>query len=172
LRFGENQLYTSLSNFATWKKEQVDTSAFSEWSTVMLVKAISTPSVTIKNDESVKTEVILSEKTEATSVPLIIGCVEISPSDKELISYCKFDLYSDNEVNENNLLETTGWIEHSATDNKSGQGFDTHRFKTIMGNNKTYTIVYSIQTNNGYEQSSEPYTFTVNKTYISSDETI
>lgn len=35
MRFGINPMYTSVDEFATWKQQQIDEGAFSEWSTVM-----------------------------------------------------------------------------------------------------------------------------------------
>ena len=54
MRFGVNAMYNSLSEFATWKQQQIDQDAFSEWSTVMVIKAIDTPEVMIDNDERMK----------------------------------------------------------------------------------------------------------------------
>ena len=45
MRFGLTPMWTSLGEFATWKQEQIESQTFSEWSTVMIIKAISKPEV-------------------------------------------------------------------------------------------------------------------------------
>jgi hypothetical protein len=66
MRFGTSALYNSLSEFATWKKTQVSNETFSEWSTVMLIKAIAKPDVSLKNTENTKQDVTSTTKLEST----------------------------------------------------------------------------------------------------------
>lgn len=163
MRFGTNPKYTSLSNFATWKQQQIDQNAFSEWSTVMVIKAISQPTVYIKNAESIKEDIISTESTEVSLTPLFSGSYEISSVSKEAVDKYKFDLYSGNEVNAQNLLESSSWIQHNGMVN----GIDTYRFKTVLINEQRYTVVYRIITVNGYQQESTPYNFVAMQTYLS-----
>lgn len=159
MRFGVNAMYNSLSEFATWKQQQIDQGAFSEWSTVMVIKAIDTPEVLIKNDEIKREDVISTERTEATLTPLFIGSYSIGANNNELLNKYKFDLY---EVEQEQLLETSGWLQHNGTIND----IDTFRFKTVLTNNEKYTVIYSIITENGYAAQSEPYTFLASRTYL------
>lgn len=159
MRFGVNAMYNSLSEFATWKQQQIDQGAFSEWSTVMVIKAIDTPEVLIENDEIKREDVISTERTEATLTPLFIGSYSIGANNNELLNKYKFDLY---EVEQEQLLETSGWLQHNGTIND----IDTFRFKTVLTNNEKYTVIYSIITENGYATQSEPYTFLASRTYL------
>ena len=159
MRFGVNAMYNSLSEFATWKQQQIDQGAFSEWSTVMVIKAIDTPEVLIENDEIKREDVISTERTEATLTPLFIGSYSIGANNNELLNKYKFDLY---EVEQEQLLETSGWLQHNGTIND----IDTFRFKTVLTNNEKYTVIYSIITENGYAAQSEPYTFLASRTYL------
>lgn len=162
MRFGINPMYTSLSEFATWKQQQIDAGAFSEWSTVMIIKAIDTPIIKIENDEAKREDVISTERIEATLTPLFIGSFNISSASNELLDRYKFDLYEGASKDPNYLLETSGWLQHNGSINNT----DTYRFKTVLTNNKSYTVVYSIITINEYEGESEPYNFSVNRTYL------
>lgn len=155
-------MYTSLSEFATWKQQQIDAGAFSEWSTVMIIKAIDTPIIKIENDEAKREDVISTERIEATLTPLFIGSFNISSASNELLDRYKFDLYEGASKDPNYLLETSGWLQHNGSINNT----DTYRFKTVLTNNKSYTVVYSIITINEYEGESEPYNFSVNRTYL------
>lgn len=159
LRFGINSLYNSISDFATWKQQQINQEAFSEWSTVMIIKAIDTPSIIIANDEAKKDDVIATERTEATLTPLFNGYYH---SEYESLDKYKFDLYAGNEIGNDNLIESSGWVQHNSSQNNE----DLHRFKTVLTNGETYTVVYSILTVNGYEGQSTPYTFLANQTYL------
>ena len=161
MRFGVNPLYNSLSEFATWKQQQIEQGAFSEWSTVMVIKAISDPDVIILNADADRTDVISSERAEITTTPLFTGRYRIPAENKEMVDKYKFDLYYGDDLNE--LLESSGWLQH----NGSVDSNDTHRFKTVLTNDENYTVVYSIITINGYEESSSPYSFVVTRTFLS-----
>lgn len=186
MRFGTTPKYESLSEFATWKQQQIDQQTFSEWSTVMIIKAISDPSIYIKNAESVSSDIISTERTESTLTPEFFGSFSISTISKESVDKYKFDLYEGKEVDITNLLETSGWLQHNGaydvpTVDTLGdtQSLDVYRFKTRLINNNHYTVVYSIQTVNGYQVSTDsatgenrPYTFVASKTYLSALEGI
>lgn len=159
MRFGTNAMYSSLSEFATWKQQQIDQEAFSEWSTVMVIKAISDPSVTILNANSVSGDIISTERMEATLTPLFTGQYSISSESKEMVDKYKFDLFDE----EGDLIESSGWLQH----NGSIDSNDTYRFNTMLTNNSSYTVIYSVITINGYEKSSSEYNFVANRTYLS-----
>lgn len=153
MRFGTEPIFTSVSNFADWKQEQIEKGTFSEWSTVMVVKAISDPEVEILNAESVKQDIIYSEHTEASLTPLFIGKATFSAVNKEVVDQYKFDLYNGETED---LIETSDWLQH----NSSVDGTDSFRFKTLLEQNQQYRVIYTIKSLNGFTKSSSPYDFT------------
>lgn len=168
MRFGTTPKYTSISNFATWKKEQIDKQTFSEWSTVMIIKAISAPTTYIKNAEAVKQDIISTERTEATLTPLFTGACNIAEINKEAVDKFKFDLYNGKEVDTNNLIESSGWLQHNSNINS----IDEFRFKTVLKNNQNYTVTYQIITVNGYADSADPYVFLASRAYYAELENV
>lgn len=160
MRFGLNPMYSSLEDFATWKQQQIDQGAFSEWSTVMVIKAIDRPTVYIKNAEAIIEDVVELEKIESTLTPLFSGGYEISTTSAEAEDTFKFDLYSGRDTTA--LLESSDWQQHNEVVNT----LDEWRFKTVLTNNQYYTVVFTIRTINGYEQSSALYTFLATQSYL------
>lgn len=169
MRFGINPMYKSLSDFATWKQLQIDQSAFSEWSTVMIVKAVNSPSIYIKNSESLSQDIISTEKAEISLTPLFMGYCDFESSNTsfnvklEMVDKYRFCLYDGDIIDSEFLIEDSGWIQH----NESADHLDQHRFKTILTNNKTYSVTYQIVTVNGYAIEANPYTFVVTLSYLS-----
>lgn len=160
MRFGLNPMYSSIEDFATWKQQQIDQGAFSEWSTVMVIKAIDRPTVYIKNAEAITEDVVELEKIESTFTPLFSGGYEISTVSAEAEDTFKFDLYSGRDTT--TLLESSDWQQHNEVVNT----LDEWRFKTVLINNQYYTVVFTIRTINGYEQSSALYTFLATQSYL------
>lgn len=160
MRFGSNAMYTSLENFATWKQQQIDQGAFSEWSTVMVIKAIDRPTVYIKNAEAITEDVVELEQVESTLTPLFSGGYEISTVSAEAEDTFRFDLYSGRDTT--TLIESSNWQQHNEVVNT----LDEWRFKTVLTNNEYYTVVYTIRTVNGYEQASNLYTFLATQSYL------
>lgn len=155
LRFGSTSFPDNLKDFSNWKKKQINNQNFSEWSTVMIIKAIAKPEIYIENTSVTKIEVITRKQTESSLTPLFVGGYTDDVSNEQLDKY-KFDLYSENEEN---LIESSDWVQ--ATSNKNC----SYRFKTILTNNSSYRVYFSIVTRNGYE-SSVYYDFKVIKTYL------
>ena len=163
LRFGLNPIWTE--DFFSWKEEQNKNSAFSEWSTVMVLKAIIPPKVKLSNKEKQShtgIQIIGTENREFDSNPLFEGTY-FSQGD-ETVSHYSFSLYKNNE-----LIEETGWLLHDTVNDiryskedgvTSG---DQHRFKTSLLYNPnapiTYSVVYQIKTFNLYEAASDLYSF-------------
>lgn len=168
MRFGTTPIYTSKSNFAKWKQDQIIAQTFSEWSTVMVIKAISLPEVTIKNAKAVKLDVVSSERTEPTLTPLFIGSCVIGEASREKVDKFKFNLYNGKEIDQLELLETSGWIQHDGVTDS----VDQFRFKYMLTNNEYYTVTYQIITVNGYEAEATPYTFLATRTYYTSLENV
>lgn len=157
--FGSADLWTGdLSSFATWKAAQVEQNGFSDWSTVMVIKAIATPQIKITNNGAATGggDLIIESSidTELTTTPLFQGTFDCpgEPEDKY-----KFDLYN----SEYELLETTGWLQK-----KQVGGIDTHRFKTILEDTKSYIVGYEVITVNGYHSIASNYEFSVNQNFL------
>nr|DAG20658.1 MAG TPA: hypothetical protein [Caudoviricetes sp.] len=68
--------------------------------------------------------------------------VYIDNASQEPLEKYKFDLYD--EFDET-LIESSGWIQGVSGKNCS------HRFKTMLTNNESYKVYFSIITRNGYE---------------------
>ena len=117
---------------------------FSEWSTVMIVKPISYPVLTIRKDEGVSeiTSAFAGTGLVGSLTPTFFGVCDIDIEDKEVEESYKFDLYDGS-----NLLETSGWQFHTPGEE------DKIYFKTLLENQNQYTIIYHIKTNNGYYSS-------------------
>lgn len=163
--FGENPLWTGgLSNFASWKAAQVEENKFSDWSTVMVIKAIAQPKIEITNQGSSMSggDIIIesSVDTELTTTPLFQGNF-VCPGEPE--DKYQFTLYD----NQYNLLETTNWVQKTANG-----GIDSYRFKTILEDTKTYIVSYEVITVNGYHAIAKNYEFTVNENYLTKSEGI
>lgn len=157
LRFGSTSFPSDLSAFAAWKKEQINNQTFSEWSTVMVIKAIAQPEVYIENAGTLRTDVIASKQTEASLTPLFVGDYIDNASEEPLEKY-KFDLYD--EVGKT-LIESSDWIQAVSGKNCS------YRFKTMLTNNESYRVYFSIVTRNGYETRTY-YDFQAIKVYLES----
>lgn len=183
LRFGsDSKLWGETIDFATWKKQQIDMNGFSEWSTVMLIKAIDEPRAMIVNSESGKKDPsTLSKGIESTTTPLFMGQYEITPESNEIEDKYCFELYQNGE-----LLETTGWLQHTNSNDtytnqlydklkdvvdidwlqQTGTTPDEYRFKQVLLNEQSYTVKYKIKTVNGYLVEAAPYDFLVNETTL------
>ena len=158
MRFGENDIYTSINNFAEWKKEQIAQGAFSEWSTVMAIKAIREPSIKILNDSLGRDTIESARMLEPTLTPLIVGSCVFNADDKEAVDKYRFILYDEL----NNKIEDTGWCQH----NVSADGTDQVRFKHMLENAGNYNVYYQIVSINGYEATAKVYEFQARETYL------
>lgn len=157
LRFGSTNFPSDLSAFAAWKKEQINNQTFSEWSTVMVIKAIAQPEVYIENAGTLRTDVIASKQTEASLTPLFVGDYIDNASEEPLEKY-KFDLYDETGKT---LIESSDWIQAVSGKNCS------YRFKTMLTNNESYRVYFSVVTRNGYETRTY-YDFQAIKVYLES----
>lgn len=154
IRFGINDMYSSVSDFAEWKKQQINADAFSEWSNVMVIKAISNPKVEIVNAGELKQDTESKTNIENTTTPLFTGVYSIDENSKEQLDKYMFELFDETDE----LIETSDWLVSADTEY-------SYRFKTILENNKIYMVRFSIATVNGYTKSAD-YRFQVIKTYL------
>lgn len=158
LRFGEassippkGQGPAGSQSFSSWKQEQIENNAFSEWSTVTLVKAIDGVKLSILNSGEEK-ENSTTQYREATLTPEFIGQ---AISDYEIIETYEFNLHDRNMK----LIESSGKQYHIGTEDK-------YRFKTILQQNEEYIVSYNVTTRNGYTpQEPAKYTFSAEEVY-------
>ena len=139
------------SSFSAWHKAQVNANAFSEWSTAMIVKAISGVEITISKEDSVFRPAEASRIQLVSSLtPTFYGQCIFAKTDKEAESSYRFTIYENST-----LLETTGWLPHVG----GPGGQDSGYFKTRLENRHVYQISYEIQSNNGYYAITGPTDF-------------
>lgn len=144
--------WTTTSEYYAWRETQIQTGHFSEWSTVMLLKAIPQPTLKFKNNEAlIKTEnKIVSEYS--TSPAFIVNYSKGDENSDETIDKYKFLLYSST----NELLEESDWIQYRTNSVVNDISVDiTHCFKQILEQGKTYRTIVKIITKNLYEASAE-----------------
>ena len=142
LAFGSTAIWTDISDFTNWKNQQIQNQTFSDWSTVMITKAITPIAVSIVNAEA-NMKTVLSLAVENSLSPLFIGQASLKEEEKEVIDKYRFILYD----KDNNLIESSGWLQHNANANNS----DQHRFKIALNNSQEYKLRYEIISNNGYQ---------------------
>ena len=174
LRFGTTGIYINGSqpsgwsvsadgtyNFPNWKKKQITYSTFSEWSTVMIIKAIQTPDIIIKNMKSAGSLYVMSSVyVEKTLTPLFVGSCEFNTESKEIENKYRFTLL---DGDDNSQIETSGWLQHDSDVNTA----DSYRFKTILVNEHSYIVNYDIVTLNNYYASASPYMFIASRSNLS-----
>ena len=149
--------WATTSEYYTWRETQIQAGHFSEWSTVMLLKAIPQPTLKFKNNEALtKTEnKIVSEYS--TSPAFVVNYSKGDENSDETVDKYKFLLYSST----NELLEESEWIQYRTNSVVSDISVDiTHYFKQILEQGKTYRTIVKIITKNLYEATAE-YRFKV-----------
>lgn len=180
-----NYIYSSdnIEQLSAWKKAYLEEYVFSEWSTVMLTKAITPPNIWLLNQSTQKQSSLIIDNihgTEYNTMPLFEG---VYSSNEEPITHYRFQLY---DLTEGNILiEDSDWLVHNTTNDlyytekyKSLEEFenltggDSHRFKTSMiydpNNPREYAVIYSVRTLNLYEISAAQYNFSIVETAVES----
>lgn len=146
LRFGSDMLWnhgSSFTDFASWQANSIQNNLFSEWSTVMTLKSISEPQISIKNSESIVKNIN----------PIFYGSFS---SNSEPADLYKFQLYNV----ENNLIQDSGWLQHNQNlDNNSNNTGDSFQFNILLEDKTTYKVKYNVQTKNYYLAESDYYIF-------------
>lgn len=173
LRFGKDPIWNDLSNFSNWKEEQIKLGNFSDWSTVMILKSIPKPEIIILNNTILNTAGLADNvsSVETSLTPIFKG--KYSNTIYEPVYKYKFDLYS----KDNYLLESSNWKVHNLSediynDETSYTNIDSYRFNLVLTNLEEYYVIFSIETINGYTDSSEQYHFTAYTNYLSQLEKI
>ena len=115
----------------------------SEWSNVMITKAITPPQVKILNGETSDSVIneISAVYSETETMPTFYGEVKFTAGELEYLNTYQFDLYKDGK-----LLESSGPIQY----NGSSEVLPQYRFKQQLIRYETYSVIFSIVSNNGY----------------------
>lgn len=126
----------------------------SEWSNVMITKAITLPQVKILNGETTTSDTneISSTHSETVTMPTFYGEATFAAGESEYLDTYRFDLWYEGEI-----VETSGNIQYNSSTNAAPQ----YRFRKQFPYYDEYSVTFSIVSNNGYEATSKPYVFEV-----------
>ena len=126
----------------------------SEWSNVMITKAITSPQVKILNGETTTSDPneISSVHSETVTMPTFYGEATFATGESEYLDTYRFDLWYKGEI-----VETSGNIQYNSSTNAAPQ----YRFRKQFPYYDEYSVTFSIVSNNNYEATSKPYVFEV-----------
>lgn len=126
----------------------------SEWSNVMITKAITSPQVKILNGETTTSDTneISSIHSEIVTMPTFYGEATFVAGESEYLDTYRFDLWYKGKV-----IETSGNIQYNSSTNAAPQ----YRFHKQFPYYDEYSVTFSIVSNNNYEATSKPYVFEV-----------
>lgn len=126
----------------------------SEWSNVMITKAITLPRVKILNGETTTSDPneISSIHSEMVTMPTFYGEATFAASESEYLNTYRFDLWYEGEI-----VESSGNIQYNGSTNAAPQ----YRFRKQFPYYDEYSVTFSIVSNNNYEATSKPYVFEV-----------
>lgn len=129
---------------------------YSEWSNVLVVKAIDVPIIKILNASGTSANTKLITSVETDNFPLFTGKCTFSDDSKEFVDKYRFLLYLESEAGLKQI-ETSDWLQHNVSD----ESLDNHRFKTYLEEEKNYKVIYEIISNNKYNIKSKEYSFQI-----------
>lgn len=126
----------------------------SEWSNVMITKAITLPQVKILNGETTTSDLneISSTHSETVTMPTFYGEAIFATGESEYLDTYRFDLWYEGEI-----VESSGNIQYNGSTDAAPQ----YRFRKQLLYYDEYSVTFSIVSNNGYEVTSKPYVFEV-----------
>ena len=126
----------------------------SEWSNVMITKAITLPQVKILNGETTTSDSneISSIHSETVTMPTFYGEVTFAAGESEYLDTYRFDLWYEGKI-----VETSGNIQYNSSTSAAPQ----YRFRKQFVTYDEHSVTFSIVSNNGYEATSKPYVFEV-----------
>ena len=126
----------------------------SEWSNVMITKAITSPQVKILNGETTTSDPneISSIHSEIVTMPTFYGEATFAAGESEYLNTYRFDLWHEGKV-----IESSGNIQYNSSMNAAPQ----YRFRKQFPYYDEYSVTFSIVSNNNYEATSKPYVFEV-----------
>lgn len=152
------------------KTDKTTSFNYSEWSNVMIFKAIKQCEVEIKNNSLSRYSSITSiYKAESSETPLFFGSCTTGINDNEDVDKYQFILYNATTGEE---IESSGWLQHfnfnldnnnlfDRHDTQAVLSYDKHRFNTVLSEDHYYQVVYKVKTINGFEATSSVYHFTI-----------
>lgn len=148
--------------YAIWRNAQAAAGKFSEWSTIMILRSISAPTVRILNNNIFEDKMTSnSQLTELSTTPIFHSIYKHEANGEILDTY----QYSLQDYSTGAILEQTEWFHYpiySLTDNSISI---SHRFNYNMEKDKTYRVLFNVKTANGYELGDD-YIFTVIPSYL------
>lgn len=147
--------WENAEQYTTWRNAQAGQGKFSDWSTVMVLKSISKPSVQILNNQNSKLTLAYGDmKTEISSSPLFYGQYnQNNLGGTEFLDTYQFILYDAKTEKE---LENSGILQNNnILEDHTGSVTVTHRFQTNYEEDKQYKVIFNITTSNGYKDSDE-----------------
>lgn len=126
----------------------------SEWSNVMITKAITLPQVKILNGETTTSDTneISATHSETVTMPTFYGEATFAAGESEYLDTYRFDLWYEGEI-----VETSGNIQYNSSTNAAPQ----YRFRKQFPYYDEHSVTFSIVSNNSYEATSKPYVFEV-----------
>ena len=126
----------------------------SEWSNIMITKAITLPQVKILNGETTTSDPneISSTHSETVTMPTFYGEAIFATGESEYLDTYRFDLWYEGEI-----VESSGNIQYNGSTDAAPQ----YRFRKQLPYYDKYSVTFSIVSNNGYEATSKPYVFEV-----------
>ena len=126
----------------------------SEWSNVMITKAITLPQVKILNGETTTSDPneISSTHSETVTMPTFYGEAIFAIGESEYLDTYRFDLWYEGEI-----VESSGNIQYNGSTDAAPQ----YRFRKQFPYYDEYSVTFSIVSNNNYEATSKPYVFEV-----------
>ena len=126
----------------------------SEWSNVMITKAITSPQIKILNGETTTSDPneISSIHSETVTMPTFYGEATFAVGESEYLNTYRFDLWYKDKV-----VESSGNIQYNSSTNAAPQ----YRFRKQFPYYDEYSVTFSIVSNNNYEETSKPYVFEV-----------
>ena len=157
--------------FFLWKKSQVSISGYSEWSNIIITKAINKPIVNVLNNSEAKflyasSILRVSDNVEHTRFPKFQGGY-YNDAEEPLDKY-RFRLYEGrfNESDYDYFVEpfmTSGWLQFNGSGNSEYSAVVEYTFKTPLKflGATYYTVIFDTISKNEYHCSSSGYTFTV-----------
>ena len=126
----------------------------SEWSNIMITKAITSPRISIINSEIAAKELneISAVYSETETMPTFYGRCDFKAGESEWLDTYKFDLYKDDK-----LIESSGELQY----NQSAEAAPRYRFLKALPLNQQFKVIFSIVSNNGYTAKADDYVFKV-----------
>ena len=174
IRFGYGDLYSEITSFHQWKNIQKNLNNFSEWSNVIVTKAITKPIIKIENNYNLDILYstfnmipVLSTNAESSRFPTFSGSYKIENDSGEPLDKYRFRLY-EGVYDDKNYIEpylTSDWIVYNNEGQEQNVSYVQYTFNRPLNiiEPKYYTVIFDVITKNKYEGSSTPYVFTVNE---------